>query len=1366
MFADGFLDDPDSVWNRNHKLAQHLNALLGRQCLVLSGEPGLGKSVALEQAFPGLDHAAGGDANTIWIRFRDIPDASVFARRVFDSDRWKAWRSGDNVITLVLDGLDEGLIKIKDFLSFLTSELRSNPLERLKLVIACRTADWPIAAGNKLLSLWDCNATDSFWELCPLRKEDVEIAASCKQVSAINFLEQVFDKSVVTLAARPTTLFFLLRQFSSNGQLEGTHRDIYERGIRDLCGEPDPERAERSHATSPAGSVFTSDQLRDGAAYLAAMLIFSGRSAISVGDHDHARIHGDLHLQSLFEKWEIPRTNDPDVLYASLNTALFSSRGEQRLGFTHQSFAECLAARQVRELPLIQLRQLFCRVDGKVEHVIPQLAETAAWLAGANDDFLQHVLRVDPEVLLRSDIARIQGSRKRDVVQAILEKAKLLELFDEIGLRRFFSGLKHDGLAQQLWPYIDDDSLNVIVRRIALEIAEDCGLSELNDDLLKMLRDPAVEQQVRNGAARILKRTLPDSELSKLEPLVRGECGPDPDDELKAHALERLVPIHWSVAHASQWMQPPKNDHYHGAYWIFLHYHAPDRITVQDIPALLEFLHAIQDCFDTLSPFCRLAHRTLCLALSHLQIAEIRNAAVRLWREKRRAFAHSRGGEEAKSLGQLWLTDSIRRQFAMAILQDSETTDKDITKLLFDVFPLFEPHDLEWVLQQIHLVSLERLPLWNHVVCILARPENVAKCWDHFLQVIHAVPTLQVQFSWLRAWSLDEPEARKAKAQHLWDERRRRRFEKMRKSFPVSDLISEELARIARGDYWAWINLCWHLSLADGQNYYPAISHHDVTERYGWQISDESRRALIRSAAREFLLRYSDGYDELRSRTNFFDPGYVAIYLLRNDLEHDNELLAAIGTKWIHAVVGRFNNGEEYHQDLVALVYRLNPDTAVDALLREVQENYRQHGHIFAWRAFARCWDKRLSAILGAFTLSNSINEATLISSLCFLFEHDARAFSRWMSCILPRLGRVTEQTRLVVLAIAFALSPAEMWDLAWPQITSTAELAKKVLLSVASNLEFETRKHPPQLSAEKFGILGELLYSLFPPNAEVERLDGAVTPRQALADYRRKVMDALAASSERAAGDVLLHLATKFPIWEVEFMWRYRDHLNTRRRTLWEPPPPNELNKILSRPETRFLSTDADLFAVALESLERFETYYTRQELPAVERLWRWSKAGNRRTNFEPKDEEDFSDELARWLRDDLQLRGIIVGREVQIERRQKTDVLIKAISANADSRADPLTIVVEVKGCWNPGVRDDIEGQLVQKYLLPHSLKRGIYVAGWFVCDDWKSPRNSLNSSTLEDARTELRELGEDTTKRHPDLTIAGLLLDCRHR
>src|SRR5438132_9081472 len=395
VLGEGFLDDPESEWSPNHAIAKTLDTLLeSSPCLVLSGEPGLGKTVSLEQAYPTIDHAGGGDDGTIWIRFRDVPDGPAFTRRVFESSRWEAWLQSDQMLTLVLDGLDEGLIKIKDFVSFLTSELQSIPRDRLKLVTACRTADWPVAAGDKLLRLWDTDLSKSFWELCPLRRVDAQIAATGFGVESEKFLEAVFEKNVVALAARPTTLFFLLRQFASNRQLEGTHRDIYERGIVDLCREPNPERAESTRVQNRVEGGIAAEQLREAAAYLAALLILSGRSAICTAHDKQSTSPSDLHLDSILADATARNVSQRAIL-AALNTALFSSRGENRFGFAHQTFAECLAAREVCRMPLPQLRELFCGSDSNDEHVIPQLAEAAAWLAGINDDFLHHVLRID-----------------------------------------------------------------------------------------------------------------------------------------------------------------------------------------------------------------------------------------------------------------------------------------------------------------------------------------------------------------------------------------------------------------------------------------------------------------------------------------------------------------------------------------------------------------------------------------------------------------------------------------------------------------------------------------------------------------------------------------------------------------------------------------------------------------------------------------------------------------------------------------------------------------------------------------------------------------------------------------------------------
>jgi hypothetical protein len=76
------------------------------------------------------------------LAFRSIPSEYTFLRRIKESSTWKSWEQCDTILTLLLDGLDEGLIKIPDFIPFLTEELRGADLSRLRLVATCRTGSW------------------------------------------------------------------------------------------------------------------------------------------------------------------------------------------------------------------------------------------------------------------------------------------------------------------------------------------------------------------------------------------------------------------------------------------------------------------------------------------------------------------------------------------------------------------------------------------------------------------------------------------------------------------------------------------------------------------------------------------------------------------------------------------------------------------------------------------------------------------------------------------------------------------------------------------------------------------------------------------------------------------------------------------------------------------------------------------------------------------------------------------------------------------------------------------------------------------------------------------------------------------------
>jgi hypothetical protein len=122
-------------------------------------------------------------------------------------------------------------------------------------------------------------------------------------------------------------------------------------------------------------------------------------------------------------------------------------------------------------------------------------------------------------------------------------------------------------------------------------------------------------------------------------------------------------------------------------------------------------------------------------------------------------------------------------------------------------------------------------------------------------------------------------------------------------------------------------------------------------------------------------------------------------------------------------------------------------------------------------------------------------------------------------------------------------------------------------------------------------------------------------------------------------------------------------------------------------------------------------------------------------------KEENLLSDYVKRHLDDDLRGRGIVINREVQNQRRNITDIRVDAIEHSEDGQApDVATVIIEVKGCWHPQLNEAMRSQLVEHYLQPTGIDHGLYLVGWFNCDQWdpNDPRKAQTPKmTLEEAR-----------------------------
>jgi hypothetical protein len=343
---------------------------------------------------------------------------------------------------------------------------------------------------------------------------------------------------------------------------------------------------------------------------------------------------------------------------------------------------------------------------------------------------------------------------------------------------------------------------------------------------------------------------------------------------------------------------------------------------------------------------------------------------------------------------------------------------------------------------------------------------------------------------------------------------------------------------------------------------------------------------------------------------------------------------------------------------------------------------------------------------------------------------------------------------------------PTTTWHFAWPIIEANPTLAEKVLTRVADRLDYDRKKYLPLLTEKQLADLYLKVHSFFPPETDPDfSRGGFVTPRQSVVHFRNDIISALEARGTEEACCELLRLANTLPRESLWLRWRYYNARTSKRRKSWTPPMPQTVLALAARGETRLVDDADDLLEVVLESLDRFQNQLTRSTLPRNEVFWLWDGADTRRCNFRPRDEAFLSNEIARWLRDDLEQRGIVIGREVQPRLGQRTDIQVTAVSREQTSSQQNVTVVIEVKGCWNNEVRTAVDEQLVGDYLRLNGLTHGIYLVGWFVCDKWDNPQNKLISTTFDAAQKEVIQLTTAYDGKTNPGRVSALVLDCRY-
>jgi hypothetical protein len=1341
----GYFYDPESEWGRFHNpKAVSLDHLADRPFLALLGEPGMGKTGTLKREIEGVSAkiAERGDRVLI-LDLRSFGSEERLINALFHSDEFTEWKKGDGVLHLFLDSLDECLLRIDNVGSLLVDELSKLPISRLRVRIACRTARWPSVLESGALELYGKDGFDAH-ELAPLRKADVFLAA--KESGSLDpalFLAGIAKFNAMPLAIKPVTLKFLLTMYLRNGVLANDQLQLYEEGCRILLEEVNENR----RSAGQFGTV-TTEQRFAIAMRIAAVTQFTNRFAIWTGTQAEGAPEEDVTLEQLSGGSELETQVTNANIREVLDTGLFSSRGSHRVGWAHQTYAEYLAAKfiQKKELPVVQVKPLLFYTGSVPQRLVPQLSEVAAWMASLDSSIFREVATSDPEALLAAAAAGLSFDHKRELISALLkvcEDGRLLNF--RWDLFRYYDKLKHPEIADQLRPYLVDKHKAEAARDLTVDIARACEVNELMPALGDIALDPTERRGLRILGAAAVAYSSSEEQKIHLRSLLSEE---DPDDELKGLTLRALWPDLMEDKELFSLISSPKRRNLSGAYSSFL-YDLSKELSPSSLKAGLAWFARQAHRNAIAGPIELLMDAVIKVSWDHLQKEDIAQEFVEAMLSRLKLHDDLVSSSDRDAFYTNVAKDETKRRFVLERFLpkiEPEETNRIVYFGRGFVVSLDQPWLIERILTDISPQSkaVEVKLVWY--LTDIKDTNAVSRLWSacqhdgvlnaECAKIFYPIALDAPEVPYLRKDQRD----RQLSAPELLDPPPSVRVE--------CDLIASETGNLA-----AWLDLSARDLLLELNG--PEIGHRsgptDLSTTPGWQSANEATRLRILESAFRYI-QQADPKNEEWTVTSNRTFGAIACYqalvfLLREKPELLNAIESEVWKKWIPIILRqRFGDRPELDAQacLVKMSYSQAPVEFIRVLIQTVENENAIHGHLFVLRGLDQCWDADIGTALLDNAKVGGLKPEILGTLLCKLLEHEvpgAEEFAKSLITLPPNDETELLRTEKAAEAI-ISCGLGAGWSYLKPILEQYPAFGRKVVESVSYQgggfPRFLRRLSEPELADFYIWMAKQYPYRQDDEDANV---GGAMSSVDTVEMLRGHTLEHLKKRATFAAVEGFHSIIRALP--GLHWLRYHLDETETlARASAWIPLKSAEFIELTKDRKNRIVSTGRELLDVITESLARFEATL-HGELTPVRNLW--NHTGGK---WSPQDEEHLSDNIALHLENDLRKHGIIVNREVQIRRPrgkdapgQSTDIHVDTIvSPGAASAADHISVIIEVKGNWNKEIETAMKNQLRDRYLKDNQSRYGLYVIGWFSCEQWD--RTDYRSSdcpsfTLDEAR-----------------------------
>jgi hypothetical protein len=418
-------------------------------------------------------------------------------------------------------------------------------------------------------------------------------------------------------------------------------------------------------------------------------------------------------------------------------------------------------------------------------------------------------------------------------------------------------------------------------------------------------------------------------------------------------------------------------------------------------------------------------------------------------------------------------------------------------------------------------------------------------------------------------------------------------------------------------------------------------------------------------------------------------------------------------------------------------VYDHTPQTVLETIDDIIDGENERFSLIVVFQRLGDLWNVGLADLVRRKLTSGALKPQsfrTILARLLQAGDEPARRNAESMvTGIIPSAG---DQRNIVVYAATELLNhtPDSAWSTIWPILQADSSFGEDVIREAGVNFA-------AKLTEEQ---IADLFVWLLPPGA-------ADDPEGRMTLAYNSLAGQLSSRGTAAACRALRRILIERPQFAV-MRFYLRDAEERLRRNTWMPLSPADIIRLASDASARIVRNGSDLVGVLLESLEELQSRL-QGETPAVEDLWsdvqtKSSVAGQKTKKlFRPKDESALSNYIKRYLDQEIRNRGIIINREVEIRRSfgglpgERTDIHINiAIPTIEAGVFEKVTVIIEVKGCWNRELDHSMQTQLVERYMKDSECRHGIYLVGWFVCPQWDPDDGRLGATpkiSMKDAQ-----------------------------